>query len=162
MPDFASIADVIKEILEKHSDVRFTIAGPMQLPDSIKRHPGIVRQPYRQFMEFFSATGIFYANIAPLAEDNAFNNCKSGLKFFESGIWNVPTIATPIADFRRFSDSNGLILPQSQEEWMNAFEEIIDLERYRIRIKGLREYCLKNCMADAHANKLLTFLQKGE
>lgn len=160
VPDLAYVADVMAEFLAAHRDARFSIAGPIELPDVLKYSPGVVRQPYREFAEFFASAASFYANIAPLAPGNVFNGCKSGLKFFESGIWGVPTIASPIADFRRFADSPGLVLAETPEEWRAALERILDEGEYRCMVSGLREYCLEHCMADEPAGRLLAFLQR--
>ena len=162
VPDIAYVAEAMAEFLSAHREARFAIGGPIKLPDVLLYAPGIVRQPYREFVEFFSSAASFYANIAPLAPGSVFNNCKSGLKFFESGIWGVPTIASPIADFKRFADSPGLILAESPEEWRAAFERLMDADEYRRAAAGLRDYCRAHCMADEPAMRQLAFLQKGE
>ncbi len=158
-PDIAFVSEVLAEFLSRHKDVRLAVAGPITLPDVLASRPGVLRLPYREFFDFFPSAADFYANIAPLAPGNVFNNCKSALKFFESGIWGVPTLASPIEDFGRFSDSKGLLLADSLEGWESALEAMLDEDRYRDMVKGLREYCLEHCMADEPAENLLAFLQ---
>ena len=159
-PDIAFIGDVLADLLSSRKNVRIAIAGPVKLPDSLTNSPGILRIPYREFFDFFPSAAGFYANIAPLAAGNVFNNCKSALKFFESGIWGVPTVASPIEDFKRFADSPGLVLAETPEDWSSALEAVLDEDRHRNMVAGLREYCLEHCMADGPAEVLLSFLKE--
>jgi len=65
-------------------------------------------------------------NIAPLQE-NIFTDSKSELKFFEAGIVQTPTIASPTAVYRRVIDDgvNGFL--SSATEWLSTLEQVCDL-----------------------------------
>lgn len=156
--DFASITDMLGSILSTHKQYRLAIAGPLELlQDDLPRN-SYFRLPYREYRDFFSNISSAFINIAPLSADNAFNECKSGLKFFESGIWGVPTIATPIADFQRFKTSDGLLLPEDIEGWRKLLIDLLDHDFYCKCVNGLQEYCKVHCMATQPGLRLLELL----
>lgn len=159
-PDFASLAPTLADFIGRHPEFRLVVVGPLDLPEGFPSW-SVMRLPHRPYREFFASAGIGWANIAPLQPGNAFNECKSALKFFESGIWGVPTIASPLPDFTRFADSRGLMLPAAPEEWMEALERLADADARREAASGLPEYCRRNCMAEASARTLLDLL-KGD
>ena len=160
-PDIGFIADVLAGFLDSHPDFGLAIMGELRRIPVLDGRRGVHRVGKCEFNSFFRLASAYYANLAPLLPGNMFNECKSALKFFESGIWGVPTIAYPSADFQRFADSKGLILAKSPEDWKEALRNIADEDFYREATEGLRDYCLRNCMATEPAGRLLEFLQGG-
>lgn len=161
IPDIGFVADAIAKFLDSRPDFGLVIMGKLKSIPGLCGRRGVHRVGMRDFHSFFQHASAYYANLAPLAPDSMFNECKSALKFFESGVWGVPTIAYPNADFRRFSDSRGLLFAKSPESWQEALEKISDDGFYREATEGLRGYCLRNCMATGPARRLLAFLQGG-
>ena len=161
IPDIGFVADAIAKFLDSRPDFGLVIMGKLKSIPGLCGRRGVHRVGMRDFHSFFQHASAYYANLAPLAPDSMFNECKSALKFFESGVWGVPTIAYPNADFRRFSDSRGLLFAKSPESWLEALEKISDDGFYREATEGLRGYCLRNCMATGPARRLLAFLQGG-
>lgn len=158
--DFESVADVLAEFLKGHPDFRLSIAGPLELPPTFPREQ-LVRIPHREYRDFFASIGTAYLNIAPLMSNNVFNGCKSGLKFFESAIWGVPSVVSPIEDFYRFENSPGLCIAKGADDWLRALNAHADADFHAASVRGLVSYCLANCMADMETNKLVDFLNGG-
>ncbi|MBQ3343683.1 MAG: hypothetical protein IJG84_17410 [Kiritimatiellae bacterium] len=161
IPDIGFVAGAIAKFLDSRPDFGLAIMGNLNDIPGLDGRRGVHRVGMRDFDSFFQHASAYYANLAPLAPDSMFNECKSAIKFFESGVWGVPTIAYPNADFRRFSDSKGLLFAKSPESWLRALEKISDDGFYREATEGLRDYCLRNCMATEPARRLLAFLQGG-
>lgn len=159
--DFDSIAATLDDFLQKHKKYRICVSGPLQIDRGHLNPRFLIHFPHKEFYDFFESTGKYRFNIAPLAGNNVFNECKSALKFFESGIWGVPTIASPLPDFLRFKDSTGLILALEPDEWLDALEKLADDEYYQSAVSGLHEYCVEHCLAKPHALKLLNFIQEN-
>ncbi|HFM0099432.1 TPA: glycosyltransferase, partial [Escherichia coli] len=93
--------------------------------------------------------------IAPL-ENNLFNSCKSGLKFFEAGILNVPSIVSPIPDMCRFSES-GLLMPKNPDEWTDSFHLMMNESTRQSLSKKAYQFSIDNCMARNQLNTLKQF-----
>lgn len=144
--DFASIADVLREFLNSHPEFRLVIAGPLELPDAFPRR-SLIRMPHREYRDFFASVGTACFNIAPLKSNNVFNDCKSGLKFFESGIWGVPSVVSPLEDFKRFEDSSGIKISSDAEKWLEAMNLFADDEFRLAASRELPLYCYEKCMA---------------
>ena len=159
--DIGFVAGAIAKFLDSRPDFSLAIMGKLKNIPGLDGRRGVHRVDMRDYNSFFPHASAYYANLAPLVPDNMFNECNSALKFFESGVWGVPTIAYPSADFRRFSDSKGLLFAKSPESWLGALEKISDDGFYREATEGLRDYCLRNCMATEPSGRLLAFLQGG-
>ena len=159
--DFESVADVLAAFLAAHREFRLAIAGPLELPTGFPRD-SLIRLPHREYRDFFASAGVAFFNIAPLKPCNAFNACKSGLKFFESGIWGVPSVVSPLEDFRRFGDSPGIAICEDEQSWRAALEAFADKGSCAVAAGGLHEYCLANCMAEAQSKKFLPLLSGNE
>jgi len=159
--DFAYIQDVLAGFLRRHPNFSLMIAGPLDFDEKLFPKHSVFRQRYKPFKEFFKSASKAYINIAPLKPKNKFNECKSSLKFFESGVWGVPTIASFIRCFERFSDSEGLKLAVSLKEWEEHLESFADTKEYEKATLGLQEYCMENCLSSSSTNKLLNFISHG-
>jgi hypothetical protein len=156
--DFEVIENVLVEILEKYSDrVSLIIVGPLKFTKSKfkqVKHKRYVE--YDKLFEFISKTDI---NVAPL-ELNDFTNCKSGLKFFESGILGVPSIVSPIEDMLRFKDSKSIIYATSDSEWYSALEKMIcDDDFYRSCSDNAYRYTKENCVMKISYKKFQNIIE---
>lgn len=160
--DFAFVASVLAEFMKNNKDYSLGVYGPLDIEDCVISPFDLIRFPHKNYREFLASIGRTHINIAPLAPNNIFNECKSGLKFFESGIWGIPTIASPIADFKRFAGSSGLQLANDENEWLQCLQRIADPDFYNDATKNLREYCLENCLATQPALTLLNYLNMAQ
>ena len=155
--DFESVAGTLTEFLARHDDFRLLVAGTLEIPAGFPKR-SLIQMPHREYREFFASVGVASLNIAPLKPGNVFNACKSGLKFFESGIWGVPSIVSSLEDFRRFKDSHGIAIAEGGEEWTAALDMFADDAYREHAAEGLPAYCRNNCMARRPALTLLSFL----
>lgn len=70
-----------------------------------------------------SIYNLSWLNIAPLSP-SSFNQCKSGLKYFESALFGLPVCATPIPDIHhRFEEYPLLFVLDTYESILHAQEE---------------------------------------
>jgi hypothetical protein len=159
--DFAYVQDVLARFLGRHTDFCLLVAGPLDFDEQLFPTYSVLRQGHKPYNEFFKSASRAYVNIAPLKPNNRFNECKSSLKFFESGILRVPTIASSIDDFKRFSASKGLKLSNSLDEWEEHLETLVDTKEYENATRGLQEYCMTNCLSSSSTDKLLYFINHG-
>jgi hypothetical protein len=153
--DFEYVKDVLIAFLKRHRDFYLMIAGPLDIDERQFPRDSLFRKEVMPYRQFFESASRAYLNLAPLKLNNKFNECKSSLKFFESGIWGVPTIASSIGDYKRFSDSKGLKLVNSLNEWEECLEMLVDTKEYEKATRGLQEYCMKNCLSSSSTDKLL-------
>ncbi|MBQ0929148.1 glycosyltransferase [Ideonella sp. 4Y16] len=71
-----------------------------------------------------------------------FNRCKSALKLIEAGWWNVPVLASPLPDARRFAGP-GLVTVERPQDWADALQALMaDPARLAAASSGLRERVL--------------------
>ncbi len=134
--DFAAIADVLLRMLGSDPNVVLMIVGPLHLPymfdalqSQIERYPFVTLKNLRKLIARADI------NIAPLEIDNLFCQGKSALKFFEAGLFEIPTIASATDSFQRVitHDVNGF-LATTPEEWERYLLLLISDAALRERI----------------------------
>lgn len=153
--DFKIVEDTLADILHQNSKLTLRVVGPLQFETEKfpKRQLMLVKAvPYEELPKYIMQS---YINIAPL-ESNTFNDCKSGLKFFEAGIFGVPSIASPIPDIARFKPS-GIELPETAKAWRGSFDRLLSMssdehEAFRLATK---KYTEDECLSFAQTLELL-------
>ena len=126
--DFMTILPALNRLLEEHKDVSLEIIGDLKLrSDELPKNRVTFRKylPYEDLPEVIAES---WLTIAPLAA-NTFNNCKSALKFWESGLMGVPLISSPLPDAERFPNA-GLRICRTEAEWLDAFTDMLDPDTY--------------------------------
>lgn len=157
--DFQLVEDVLVDVLRKNKNATLEVVGPLDF--SIEKFTKsklsrVKAVPYEDLPAYISKS---WVNIAPL-ESNIFNNCKSGLKFFEAAVFGVPTVATPINDMKRFS-TDGILTPSSSEDWKEMLSMVLDpSERFRIS-QIAYDYAMDCCMSNVQTSKMMDCLENG-
>lgn len=142
--DFALIQGQLHEFLAKNPDAVLRIVGPLNFdrrkvpPQQLER---VSYVPYPCLPRLIRDS---WVTIAPLA-NTIFNNCKSGLKYFESAAFGVPVIASPIDDMRRLK-SKALHLAAAPQQWLKALQQLSDRTYYeQCSVSGInhvQEHCV--------------------
>jgi len=165
--DFATIYNVVLEILKENKNVILMIVGYLDLNDNfLEVKNQIERYPFvsmKKLSELILRSDI---NIAPLEIDNPFCQAKSGIKFFEAGILGVPTIASATDSFKDIIENgkNGFIA-ESEENWYNYLRLLIKNEELRreigekARVDSLRKHTANNNHPET--KKLVEFIKSN-
>ena len=92
----------------------------------------------------------FDVGIMPL-EDKFFNYGKCGFKLIQYMACGVPTISTPLPANVKINRDNNNLFATTNEEWLNAFEKMIEEKEYYKNIVGEKNkkiveesYCLES------------------
>jgi glycosyltransferase involved in cell wall biosynthesis len=99
-----------------------------------------------------------YINIAPLDFSNPFCNAKSELKYFESAIVSVPTVASATDTFSRCieNEKNGM-LAASDDEWYRGLKKLLDDKMFYENIsKEAKRHAMRNYSPEAIASEVMT------
>ena len=149
--DIMIIMPEVEEFLMQHENTRMKIVGYMELPNEYK---SLVEKKRIQFVPFQTFVGLQYqqakvdVNVVPLV-NNEFSNCKSELKYFETGIVGTITCATPSHAYSTAitNGDNGYLCQKG--EWLPVFEKLYEEgfsreQQEHIRTRALEEYSYKN------------------
>ena len=122
--DFELAEPGLLSLMKVHDEVRLRVVGYMELSDEMRRMTEVGRVDIVDMVDYLSLQDLISkvdVNIAPLIV-NDFTNCKSELKFFEAGIVETTTVASPAYSFRNaISDGeNGLLAEPN--EWFDKLE----------------------------------------
>ena len=126
--DFALLKPALIAFLNRHADVTLEVIGPLrfELPDvnanQVRHVPPV---PFDLLASHMADTWVCVAPLVP----TAFNACKSGLKFWEAGLYGVPLVASPLADFADYANA-GLQQVTTEAQWLDALEHLLDEDAY--------------------------------
>lgn len=151
--DFAIVEDSMLAFLNKNPEVKLRIVGPLSFNENRFTSSQVLKVaavPYEDLPKYIMQSDI---NIAPL-EDNLFNRCKSGLKFFEAAAFGIPTIASPIPDIVRFSDcEKGIAIAKTGSDWFNFLEYMLNTpDRHNVS-QALVSYAYDKCISMTQTKK---------
>jgi glycosyltransferase involved in cell wall biosynthesis len=153
--DFRIVYPALMDLLREQHNVRLLIVGALDIGE----FPGLVSfldqmeiLPLRHWRELPAVMAGVDINLIPL-ELTPFNEGKSNLKYYEAGLLQVPSIASPTRINRDniMHGHNGL-LAQTPEEWHNALKDLVsDAERRQRMGRHALQHVLRNYVPRAIA-----------
>lgn len=132
--DFSIVVPVLERLLDRHKDLTVRLVGPIDVGLNHARVKRLERVHFNKYVQLVRDSHI---TIAPL-EDTPFNQCKSAIKAIESGMMNVPIVASRVGDYVNI-DTLGLLHASSADEWESQLELALDPVNHRQLSEGLRE-----------------------
>ena len=126
--DFSQAAPALARILKEYNDVKLRIIGYLELSDLEACFPGrIETMDFMKWDKLLRVSAANFINIAPLDIDNPFCHAKSELKYFESAIVRVPTVASATETYKQciVNGINGL-LASNDDEWYLSVKALLD------------------------------------
>jgi glycosyltransferase involved in cell wall biosynthesis len=99
--DFSTITEALGILLGKYPEMRLVLAGPLDTANQLSAfEKQIERVPFAPRKEYFETVAKLDINLAPLEIGNPFCESKSELKWFETGLVGVPTVAAATGTFK--------------------------------------------------------------
>ncbi|MGB3209241.1 MAG: glycosyltransferase [Desulforhopalus sp.] len=142
--DFKLVQNILSRFLSENPDAILRIVGPLIIRKQKFQSHQLERIPYVPYPMLPGLIHDSWVTIAPLV-DTDFNNCKSGLKYFESAIFGVPVIASPIDDMQRLK-SEALHLAETPQQWLKTLNQLSDKTYYEqcsfSGINHVKENCI--------------------
>ena len=159
--DLEMVRPVIEKLTQKYPNVWFYCVHGV--PNSYKSmekvywtHKWSKINLYPRFLASFK----FDIGIAPLV-DNNFNRGKSNLRWLEYSVLAIPTVASPLPDFKRvIRNGESGYLADTPEQWEKALTYLVENEVRREQV-GLNAYrqIKKEFNAQKWATRYMRFLK---
>ncbi|NOS87075.1 MAG: DUF4214 domain-containing protein [Methylococcaceae bacterium] len=132
----------ISRILKEHKHVKLTIVGYLSLPDTfLAEFEGKVAQvPFVKdidaYLAYLSGADI---NLAVL-HDNVLSGCKSELKWFEAGVFSIPSVVSRTQNYLDVIEHgvDGFVV-SGEQEWYGTLKQLVENADLRRRI-GSKAY----------------------
>jgi glycosyltransferase involved in cell wall biosynthesis/SAM-dependent methyltransferase/uncharacterized protein YbaR (Trm112 family) len=142
--DLGVAMSAICRILREHPECRLVLfrmpdGKPLvdieEYPDLDGLHDQIEWRPLQPFMNLPTEMARFDINLAPLEVGNPFCEAKSQLKFFEAGLVNCATVASPTGPFRDYmSHGTTGFLAATGDDWYSCLKQLVNDADLRERI----------------------------
>lgn len=166
--DFATITNVLCRLLKDYPQVRLVLAGPLDTESELNAFESqIIRVPFAPRQEYFATVASMDINVAPLELGNAFCESKSELKFFESGLLGVPTVAVANETYRgAITDGTDGFVAATEDQWYEKLALLITNAEVRKNMAdaalqtALTKYTTQNGKSEEYYQFLKEILQK--
>ncbi|WP_027185709.1 glycosyltransferase family 1 protein [Desulfovibrio inopinatus] len=159
--DFALIAEQLFDLLTKDKNYILLTVGPLKFENKQVLRGKTVNLGHVPYHRLPWIIGTSWLTLSPLDMTSSFNQCKSGLKFFEAGIFGVPCAASLFADMKRFSP-HFFPLTEDPKSLHNAVKALSDKAYYKEFTEKLKRYTMQECNSLIQTKKLLESFDKIE
>jgi glycosyltransferase involved in cell wall biosynthesis len=161
--DFATVSEVLMEILEKNKKVKLLLAGLLDIENKLNKFRDRIEiLPRVPRDEFYANVYKCDINIVPLEIGNPFCESRSAIKFMGAGVLKIPTVAVGNQTFSEaIIDGQDGFLARTHDEWVEKISRLIENEELRknmgqkAREKVLRDYTVKN----SHSEEYYAYLR---
>lgn len=156
--DFAHIELFLADLLHNNPRYHLNVIGELEFDLNAFPKEQISQTPFQPFEQLPSLINDSWIILAPLV-DNIFNRCKSGLKFWESGVFGIPVISSPLKDMHRF-ENKGLCISDNIEDWKAFIHNMENLVTYKTASEQVIEKSQQAFFAQPHlSNCRYTYLK---
>jgi GT2 family glycosyltransferase/glycosyltransferase involved in cell wall biosynthesis/uncharacterized protein YbaR (Trm112 family) len=136
-----AIAKLLREnpacrlVLFRTPDGKLPLVDVEEFPELVGLEDRIEWRPLQPLADLPLEMARFDINLAPLEFGNPFCEAKSELKFFEAGLVEVPTIASPTGPFRRAIEHGKTgFLAASADDWYVYLKQLVEDPDLRRRV----------------------------
>ncbi len=155
--DFQEIESILANVLDKNPDIHLEVVGDLTFNTSNFPKGQLSKQSHVPFEQLPEVIASSWITLAPL-QNNIFNDCKSGLKFWESGLFGVPVISSPLADIHRF-ENTGLHISDNLELWLSFIEKMKNPDHYLQASDNAKKSAYTAVFGNTTVDPRLSFIQ---
>ncbi len=161
--DFAIIRPALVKIMETYPQVRLILVGELAESDELKRFAErIVRKSATDWRNLPRLIVQADINLAPL-EDTLFNRAKSEIKWIESALVRVPTIASCVGSYEVMVEDGvtGILCENTAESWYRGMCRLVEDAKLRKAIgENAHQYVMEYCTTVAKADPFAAFIKE--
>jgi glycosyltransferase involved in cell wall biosynthesis len=156
--DFSEAVAALRRVLTEYDDVYLKLVGHLDIDTHLPslQHK-VIPIPFMHWKSLVFEAASAYINIAPFEPESPFCQSKSDLKYVETGLSGVPTIASPISSFQSSIKHgvNGMIATTA-DDWYAAFTALLDDPDLRQRMgQAAKADVLRNRVPDKIGRRLV-------
>lgn len=149
--DFRVAERALRKVMLARPEVRLKVIGYLNLPDSFKdlaRRIDVL--PFSGYQDYLAELAQCDFSIVPLVDD-AFNDCKSAIRYLDAASVGVPTLASAVGDMKHVVKNGETGITVSNSGWTEALHRMTT-------DAGLRQRLSAAALTDVRANHSTTGL----
>ena len=155
--DFKALQPTLAELMRKLPSVTLKLYGKLNRDSRMLDENRVLTHP--NWIEFDNLPGHIAAGFAALAplENNAFNQCKSHIKFLEAAAFGTPLLASENEEMLQHS-VDGLMFPDGPADWIEKVEKLTNRDYFVHCSESLMHYVRARCRTSIQLPALLNFI----
>lgn len=162
--DFQMVAPALIRILKKYKNTYIKLAGRIDAPKALKGYEDrLIFTPYVDWRRLPYELRSSDITLSPLV-DTLFNRAKSEIKWAESALVAVPTVASNIGAFKEIvkNGETGILVENTEDAWFEGIQQLVESASLRNKIaQNARDFIVKNGRTTGgRAVKLQKFIAK--
>jgi glycosyltransferase involved in cell wall biosynthesis/tetratricopeptide (TPR) repeat protein len=129
------VAPVLRRLLNEFPRLVITLAGHFEIDTAWSRfRPRIELIPMLGYDDYLRQLAIADINIA-VTENSVAADCKSELKWIEAGIFGIPTVTNPTANYRDVArEGKDVLYADNALQWYEALRRLVQSPELRAEI----------------------------
>jgi glycosyltransferase involved in cell wall biosynthesis len=137
--DWYPLREAIKEVAHKYPNTTWVIYGQwFDFIHMIIPEEQVEYHPWTDYAAYKTVRGLLTPdiNLCPLVDD-AFNRCKSPIKWYESTVWKYhteATLASKVSTYNEIKDGETGLLYSSPQEFVEKLSALIEDAQLRIKL----------------------------
>jgi glycosyltransferase involved in cell wall biosynthesis len=133
--DFSLVANILARVMGEYPEVELVVGGYADIPcELMSLNHRIEIVPYSGYQGYFKNISNLDIVIVPLVKD-AFNECKSAIRFMEAAIMCKPCVSSEVGDFSNIVKNGETgFLADADESWYQALSDLISSPALRLRM----------------------------
>jgi glycosyltransferase involved in cell wall biosynthesis len=147
--DFGEVESALLALLENDPRVLLHVAGHHTLSPALKAFGSrVTTSPYGDYAAYLGGMAAVDVNVVPLLDD-AFNDCKSAIRFLDAAMVEVPTIASRTGDFVNVVRHGSTGLLAGGGDWLALLRQLTESPGQRRTMGKVARRFAENDMAAA-------------
>lgn len=133
--DFRKIESALARILKQFPNVKLLIKGHAKGGPELERFNNrIIRGDFGSYRDYFAAVQRCDVVVIPLLDD-AFNACKSAIRYLEVSLLARPCISSRVGDIINVAKhGEDVLFAESEQDWVDCLQQLLSSAQKRARL----------------------------
>ena len=149
--DFDEALAAVAEVMEQRLDVSLLVVGHLRdRPEFAKWSDRIRREAFTDYIAYLELVAECDLVVVPLADD-AFNKCKSVVRFIDAAVTSTPVVASAVGDYDELLEHGRTAFLVRNRQWRTVLREAVSNAALRKKVgANARQFVAEKFSTDSY------------